>query len=544
MPQVAYDYLSFWEMVEGLNTVSAGIRLKPGEFRDIQDMEYFPIGGFLKRDGYDALNDDPIDATAGWTGLYMAHTTVSGGTNTAYGVAGSKLYSMAGGLGGTWTDITGGLTITDGDNNIWSFAMLNDITVLGNGTDNSIQISSGGSASALTGAGGTVTKFLFPLESRGYMFYFVPTVSGTTYWDRAYFSDINDPATTGANSFMDIAKGSGGEIRGAVEYKNFVYIFKKHGIHQIAYQPQRIASDGTTFPWTEHPNPTVPGVGTQSHNSIVKFTTPATHVTPGQELVFFVDQFGSPRIFDGRTTLSFNSKIGRSRDSTIKSLSDMDTTRTKYAFSINYPAKNQIFCFLSEGATQTDTCWVFDYNVGFAIARYAFNDPFNCGALFEKSDGTFKPYVGDYAGTVYELDTGTTDNGSPINDYAVTRDGYLKNPSHRSNWHEIDIRGQNGTTTQNTKISYYIDGDDTPTKSSTISLAKATTKWSDKATGTTNLVWGQGKWGKKGLINRVLEINMVSKSIKIKIESADKLNDTLIVEGFSVAGQRLGTSQV
>lgn len=538
MAKVDHSNVDYYNCVDGINTVSSALRLKPSEARNAQNMDLFPIGGFSKRNGYTALNSTAV-GTSACTGLYMARYFLNGGTNIAYMFSGAALYSMSAALGGTWADATNSLTITAGNNNIWNMAILNDIVVAGNGnTDASLQISSAGVATALSGGGLPFTKFLFPVESRGYMWYFQPTVS-TVQYDRGYFSSVNDPATVGSTSFVDVAKGQGGDVRGAVDYKGALFVFKRHGIYQINYQPTRVNSSGTLFPWTESPNPVVPGVGTQSHRSIVKFTTPSTHATPGQELVFFVDQFGIPRIFDGATTISFSSKIGSSRDTTITSLASMDMSRNSYCFAVNYPTKNRILCFMSQTGSQQDTCWVLDYTTGFSFMRYKFYHPFNCGTLFEKSDGTFKPYFGDYAGKVYQGDSGTSDDSHPIEDYYITGDAFLKSPSYESKWFFIDVRGSNGSTSQNTKISTYVDGNDTIAKTDTFSLADSQTLWGSSQP----MTWGISSWSKQGMIQRASEVNMTSKTLRIKIETVDKLNDRLVMEGMSLTADVLGTSQ-
>lgn len=540
MAKSDYSIIDFYNLVSGLNTVSSAIRLKTDEARDVQDMDYAPIGGITKRNGYDALNDIAVSASA-CTGLFMARYSTAGGTNLAYLVSGTKLWSMAAALGGTWTDATNGLTITAGNNNIWNFAILNNTAVAGNGdTDASFKINSAGVATALTP--GPFTKFLFPVEARGYMWYFVPTVAATIEYDRCYFSNINDPGTVGANNYIDVAKGQGGDVRGAVEYKTYLYIFKLHGIYQVNYQPTRVNSAGTIFPWNETPNPIVPGVGTASHRSIVKFTTPTTHTTPGQELVFFIDQNGVPRIFDGSSTMSFASKIGSSRDNSILSLSNMDRTRSRYAHAVNYPDKNRIIFWLSQTNSKQDRPWVLDYTTGFAISRYKYFLPFNCSALFEKSDGTFKPYAGDYAGQVHQLDQGSTDNGQPIDDYYVTGDTFNKSPMLRSKWRFLEMRGANGSTTQATKISYYINGEDTPVSMDTKTMAKSQTQWSLGSNHA--MVWGAGtQWAKRGLTTVTSEIGLESKTLRTRIESEDKTNDSLTLEGWSLAADTLGTSQ-
>lgn len=536
MSLVKHELVDFLNMTGGLNTVKSALALTKDEARDLQDVDLFPIGGFSKRNGYTALNSSAVSANS-CTGLYMGRYSLNGGTNFAFLVNDTKLYSMSGALGGTWTDSTNGLTITAGANNIWTFDILNDTVVLGNGTDAPIKISSTPTATALFSAQ-PLTNFLFPLQTRGYMFYFRPTVSSTILYDRCYFSDIGDPTTVGTNNFIDVGKGQGGDVKGAVEYKTYLYVFKRHGIYQLNFQPTQVNSSGTLFPWTQNPNPIVPGVGTQSHRSIVKFTTPTTHATPGQEYVFFIDQFGVPRIFDGTTTISFASKIGFSRDTSILSLNDMVKTRTPYAFSINYPDRNKILFFLSSAGSQQNRCWILDYSIGFSITRYKYALPFNVGYLFEKSDGTFKPYVGDYTGKVHELDSGTTDNGTAISDYYRTGDTFLKSPSLRTKWYFMDLRGVSPTSTQNVSVSFLFDGSSTAVSNpTTLNLRESDSIWGP------GMTWGISVWSSATLQTRTAEINNVSKTIAARIESTVKLTDSYNVESFTIAGEVLGTLQ-
>ena len=530
MAIVSHVPVDSYDASGGINTVSSSLALKPNESRDAQDVDFFPIGGFSKRNGYARLSTTPSTVNP-VTGLFMARYTTGGGKNIAFMAQGGSLYSMSSALGGTWTDITNGLTISSSANDIWTFSILNDICVLGNGTNAPIQISSTPTATALTSGSFTPTNFKFCAQSRGYMWYFVPTVSGTVHYDRGYFSDLNDPTTVQSTNFVDVHRGQGGDAKGALEFKTYFYVWKRHGIYQLIFQPTQVDSSGNLFPWVQNPNPVVPGVGTQSHQSIVKFSTPSTHPTPGQEYVFFIDQFGVPRIFDGATTLSFSSKIGYSRDTNILSLSDMDQTRAPYAFSVNYPERNKILCFLSQSNSQQDTCWVMDYSTGFSIGRYSYNEAFNIGTLFEKSNGKFKPFVGSYSGEVHELDSGTTDNGAPIYDYRVGVDHFYNSPGIRSNWPQIDIRGKTGDDTQKIKVGYYLDGGDTVGLSpAAFSLQDAQTKWGDSGP----MIWGKSSWAKDSLITRTSEINTNARTIRVKFESLDKLNDTYVVEGYTL----------
>lgn len=534
MPQLELEAVNYFGMADGIDTISSALQLGQTKYRDAQNVNYFPSGGFSWRQGYDALNDSLSSAGSNpVTGLYMAR--FSSPSNVALRVCGTNLESMDS-LDGTWDDRTNGLTITNNANKPWNFAILNDIVVAANDTDTCFQVNSSLTAAVLAGSP-VFTSALFPIEFRGYMFYCNTVESATRQPDRLRFSDLNAPNSftmLSSNNFIDVAKKQGGDVRGAVVYAGRLNVFKRSGIYSVEFNPTRVNSSGTLFPFIENANPVVEGVGTQSHRSIVKFTTPITHKTPNQELVFFVDQFGVPRLFDGRSTTQLGYPISRSRDAAIPSLTDMDKTRLDQVWCVNYPERSQIFCFMTRDGSQHDTCWVLDYSHGFAWGRFKFAHDFNTGALFEKTDGTYRVYLGNYAGTVYEYDTTQTDAGTAITSYAILGDGFLGGPFVNSNWPVMEVRGKTGSTSQTVMVSYYKDGDDSSFKQESFCLA-ATNATYDAPTSK----YGQCKYGRQGLVTSTRQINTDAKTIRTKFSNSVSGN-TCTVEGFSLMGRPLG----
>lgn len=535
MPRLEAQPIDYSNMVGGSNTLDSAVRLGVQKFRDAQNVNYFPVGGFSWRKGYAQVNATPLSAVS--TGLFAAR--FSNGTIQPYVVNGSKIYTLNISTGAT-SDITNGVTISQGNNNLWTFDVLNDLVCLSNGVDTSLQITSNNTVTVLSGSP-PFTSALFNIQHRGYMMWGQPVVSGTTQYDRFYFSSINDPTTVGSNNFVDVAKKNAGDLRGAVDYQGSLFLFKRHGIYEVNYQPTRVNSSGVIFPFTEFPNPIVAGVGALSHRSIAKFTTPITHANPGQELVFFVDQFGVPRIFDGRATIQVGRSISDSRDTTITTIASMDKSRTAQTWSVNYPDRNQILCFMSSsGAGNNDTCWVLDYTVGFAWGRHKFALPFNCGALIEKSDGTFRPYFADYVGQVHQYDTGTDDNGTAIVSYATCADAVTASPALRSNWPWIELRGSTGSTTQTVNLNFFKDGDDTSSLVLTPSLAKVQTTWGTTGAGGT-MIWGSSPWARTGLITAQPKVGIDAKTLRVKFSNSVKGNSCNI-ESFSLYAIPEGSS--
>lgn len=513
MPLISSEVMDLYSITDGLNTRKSGIRIGPSELKNCQNIRYFPLGGFMWRQGYTTLGNQPNSAV---TGLYMGR--FSTGTNVAFRTQGTMLEKMDA-LDGTWDDITGALSLTAGQDNITNFAILNDTVIGVNGVNNAFQVSSALSATTVGALPGSVIPS-YVYEHRGYMFYVTP--------DQLFFSDLNTPATVGTNNYIRPGGKNGGNLVGGVDYQGKNFVFKRHGIYAIEFQPTRVNTAGTLFPFIENANPVVPGVGTQAARSVVKFTTPASHKQPGQELVFFLDQFGVPRLFDGATSISVGESILKSRDTNVLSLENMDRTRLAYAWALNDSTNNLIYLFMSStGQTKHDVCWVLDYNLNFSWCRDSYADTFNCGTLFETTSGYFKPYFGNYAGQVMQMNSGQTDNGMAIVSKARTGDMYQQSPAVRSRWLYNEVRGTAASTTQTLTINYYVDGEDSPSLSASMTLFKENqTNWDEANCDEFN-------WAYSGLTTKSSEINLEAKSISIEFANSTSGN-VHTIEGFSV----------
>lgn len=330
------------------------------------------------------------------------------------------------------------------------------------------------------------------------------------------------------NNYIRVGGKNGGQHVGGVDYQGKAFIFKRHGIYGVEFQPTRVNSAGDLFPFIENANPIVPGVGTQSHRSIVKFTTPSTHKTPGQELVFFVDQFGVPRLFDGSVSTSIGASILTSRDESITSLENASKSRLAYVWCLNDADKNLIYCFMNGVDQTTHTlCWVLDYTSTFAWSRDSYADAFNCGAMFETTTGEFVPYFGDYTGQVYRMNSGQTDNGVAISSYARSGDLYVKSPVVRSKWLYNEVRGSSGSDNQTVLIDYYVDGEDSPSASASIVLFKENQPAWDE------MNWEEFNWAYIGLTTKSSEINLEAKTLSVKFSNTVSGN-TASIEGYTL----------
>lgn len=530
MPKEFGQPIDFYENTVGLTTMNSGVRVPNGAAKDIKNMNLFPVGGFSSRNGYTRLNGTAFNSGAIMTSLYWK--VQSSGTNLLIGTGGNMIAKMDS-LDGTWDDLTGALVLTAGQDNLWSWAILNDIAVGANGVDPCIQVSTVPAAATI--GTGSFSTALFVVEYRGYMFYGNLVEGGVALPDRLRFSNNGVPGTLTATDLINCHAKIGGTLRGAIVYKDRLLCFKENGMYEIIFSPTRVASDGTLFPFLQNPNPVLVGVGTQSHRTLVHFTTPSTHSSPG-DYVFFVDQFGMPRIYSsGSSSFQVGFPIGMSRDTTIESISSCtrSVTALRSMWAKNYPERNQILVFMPI-TTQMDRCWVLDYTTDWAWGKNIFADSFTCGELVQHTDGTYRIFTGDRSGFTVRHDTGTLDNATNID--AFYRTGDIRptgeSPAVRHNWPFLEIKGTTGSDTQALEIGFSSDGDDVLSSSKNVILAKARSKW---GAGTK---WGQFKWAKKGLVNATVTPNLDAKTLGIRFRNVT--GSQIMIEGWTLIPKKEG----
>jgi len=104
----------------GLNSTANPLNLQDSESTDCQNVDFDKFGSVLKRNGYTPVNTTAFNSGATWTSLHWFQ--LSTGSKFLVGTCGSKLASFSSGLSGSPSDITGSLTITPGNNNLFQWA--------------------------------------------------------------------------------------------------------------------------------------------------------------------------------------------------------------------------------------------------------------------------------------------------------------------------------------------------------------------------------------------------------------------------------------
>jgi len=131
---------------KGLDTTSSPTMVEDGRASDLLNIRFVSTGGLKKRNGYSLINED-LDTNSSdvsfpaVTGIY--NYKAAGTADKTLAIAGPYMYYDN---SGTWTDITGPVTITAGKDNqfVWTTALdyavatnFEDLPIKYDGTDTS-----------------------------------------------------------------------------------------------------------------------------------------------------------------------------------------------------------------------------------------------------------------------------------------------------------------------------------------------------------------------------------------------------------------------
>ena len=506
MPQPDYTSksvpVSHKTLSGGLNSTAGPLALQDNESSDLQNINFDKFGSISKRGGYTTLSTATLFAGASTEmcdGLVWAEFT-TGGTivREAVTLAGSKVYKMDD-LDGTWDDVTGGVSITSGDQ--FSNTMFNTYLYLTNGTDVPIKYVTGDTASA-AGIPTGLTRADFVEEFNNYLFYANVTISGVAYPTRIYWSTIRDPDTWSTSDWIEIGLNDGQEITGLKVLSDRLVVYKEKSIYNVYF------TGDADIPFI------LPGGG--KSNSPVGCVAPFSiqevengHVFLSYDGLYFYDGMNSYKISDKITT----------------TLLGLNTTRLNQARSLVHKTKSRYWLALPSSAqTQNDKIIVWDYfNNAFSI--YEGIDA-SALATFFVNGVTERPYFGDYDGFVYRADVGRDDY--PLNTQTAI-DGYFW-----TNWKTYEdlcdqkgipnvyIYYQESSTTLTFGYSY--DFESTAQYSNTIDLSGGTAVYGTAVYGTDVYSGAGGATKRRDLTGR-------GRVVRFKFSNAVQ-NETFRIDGF------------
>lgn len=369
----------------GLNSSFSPTSLEENESSDLQNIDFDKSGAFKKRGGSVQLNTTAFNSGATWNGLIWFEK--SDGNSYLIGVCGSK-FGEATSLtqaASPFTDRTGAITLTAGNNNHVSWAIHLD-TVLGtNNVDVPFQATGGGNAIAMT-VPATLTKAKYLNVFSNYTTLANVTVGGTTHKSRAYWSAIDSISTWGASDFRDLSKNDGQEITGSVTLGDTWVIFKNRKIWLGFFTGD---SD-------------VPFIFRLSRSHVGCIAGGSIQEVDNG-LIF--ESYDGYYFFDGNNSFKLSDRISAT-------LATFARNRFQNTASAYYLTKNRyISSHTLDGNSTHDRNLTWDsFNNAWSIYK---GMAANCYARVYSS-GEERIYFGDYSGYVYRMDTTSTDNPAGV----------------------------------------------------------------------------------------------------------------------------------
>ena len=379
----------------GLNTDTSPTSLKINEAIDLDNIFILPSKtGFVKRNGNSAFNSSAMDSGASVHGLGYYRTVA--GTEYMMTICGTKIFKSE--LDGTMDDITGAVTISSGQDNIWTYNQMNDLAIFVGGnraTNVPLKWNATGNAAVL---GGTppVGKWCVKANNR---LFIANTVANPSRINWCTLGNPEDWSGAGSGS-QDVSTNDGDELIGAsLQGNDHLILFKQNSSHELIAR----TSPFPVFPLFDK-------VGAVGPNAIVNV----------DGIIYFITPHPRMLATDGKQIFNFPDNINSIWDGLSKS-------RLKYIYGIHDKVRRLILWFCSTAnATSNDYCIVWDLENEVWL-RFTTGHKMNVASVI--SDRYI--YAGAYDGKVYLLDDQTTFNDA--SESTPTISAYF-----RSGWNDMD----------------------------------------------------------------------------------------------------------
>jgi len=398
---------------------------------EMSDMEIGPSGECFKRSGATKYISTAPSAN---TGVGIGKIRFNASTERVFYCMNSIFYED---VSGTWTDRTGGLTISNNPNNFLDWVDAFGTGFFTDGTNAPFKWAAAGGNCAAAGIDGRFT-----------------TARGVTWHDQRvwwwntnnsegeiWFTDQDDLGAIGANSFFDVK----GPITAVAAVNKVLYV---HTYDQV----WRIDKTGnSSSPYSLNPSIKF-GAGSVRNIAILP---------GGRQVIGRVEGF---YLWDGASApirISHNLD-GERYWGTVRS--SVDQELDIHGMVVD-PVKGHVWCFLAHGSSQTTINHVMVYD--YLRNRWFGPHKINASTWAWFND---KLYTTGYSdGLVYVQNDGLTDNGTAI---ASSMDTSAKSPEgeiYQTQWHfgRIYFNGQNTAA----HVTVIQEGPDIGSLASIISIA-------------------------------------------------------------------------
>lgn len=386
--------LRFFDFSGGLNSKAPITSLAYNQAIDLQNINLLPSGGFEKRRGNTAHNSSAMNSGANVQALLYYRQ--GDGDQWLVAFAGAKGFKSDD-LDGTMDDITGAVTITAGQNNIWTSSVMNDLAIfVGGAPDAPLKWNGAGNLAAL---GGSPPSGNFGLtHNRRFFIGNTAALPSRIYW--TVLGDPEDWSGTGSGS-QDIQTGDGDTLVTASPLTvDHLICFKQNSIHDLIT---------STAPFPVFP--LFKGVGCVGKHAKVAV----------DGLIYFITPQARMKATDGYKVYDFSDSIDDVWDG-------LNQSRLQYIVGAYNRRLHQIWWFCSNTTSTTNNyCIVYDVKRQ-AWLRNTTGQQMNVTTLHQNG----AVYGGAYDGKIYQMDVVST-----YTDASVTSPGAIS-AYWRTGWYDFE----------------------------------------------------------------------------------------------------------
>lgn len=324
----ARQHLTVTNFFGGLNEDPNFAAVDDNEFSFLENM-YWKGRTLASRPGTERHNITHANNGSACTGLFD-FTRSAGSASDFVGIFGDKIYKD---VASVWTDITGSVTITAGQNNVFTGAVFKNVLIVTNGVDAPIKWTGTGNAAALGGSPPTSPYvcakwgrlFMAPTSDRGIIQY----------------SAVNDHESWAAGDQLRIFVAGEEWITGLASWKDFLLVLTNKQIYPVT------ANEGEGVylqPFNVDKNkPIQSGVAHQR-----------AFVTIGNDAVF-MDWHGQIRSLGATTQYGNLEEAALSRKIAPRTLKSLNLSRVTRAVAAYLPTEDWIVFAVSIGTLTTNT---------------------------------------------------------------------------------------------------------------------------------------------------------------------------------------------
>jgi len=491
----------------GLDDTTPSTKLPITRAQRARNWNFVPGGGLQKRKGSIKVNSSALNSGA--SVLDIGEFRESGGTNRIITVAGDKIFKMED-LDGTFDDITGGLTLSAGNNNLGTHAIMNDNYIYTNGIDAPIKVNSSGVASLL---GGSPPSGRSIIEINNFIFFGrLPSNKS-----RVQFSGLAAEETYDlVNDFIDVDPDDGDEIQALGSLFNNLYVFKGFSIHRIPVINIPFAKERIAI-----------GIGCAGAKALTNVG--GTHI-------IFMTKDGRFMAFDGSVLTDISSLRIRNK------IASLNKSRLQFVSMQDYKTRRQIVITLSTGSNTThDEILIYDYSNGITdgawmpVTGIAGNAVLSMLDQRSSTAGSEILLTGDYTGFVRIQDTGNlNDDGGKIDAFWETGWNYFgtqHNIKILRAGHILTTKEGSGVT-MDFKVGFDFETDFSITER--VTLAETGAEWG-------SAIWGVDLWSGKTIIQKHLT-DMASFGLAMKFGfQSNSISPLDLMRSFEVRAKPAGT---